>query len=126
MFTVLSYAIAAVIGLAIVYAYAASRDVFHPLIYIGPMMAFMYVWMPLKLDAANALAGFFQRDQLDFIQTLNLSGILCFVLGCLSPGAKLPLVRVPRPGISPQALAVAATVVGCIGLAAWATMIINV
>jgi hypothetical protein len=126
MFTVLSYAIAVVIGLAILYAYSNSRDVFHPLVYIGPMMAFMYAWMPLKLDSANALAGFFQRDQLDFIQVLNLSGILCFILGCLSPGSKLPSSRVRRPRISPHTLTIAATVVGCIGLAAWATMIINV
>src|ERR1700722_766916 len=97
MFTVLTYAIAVVIALAILYAYAGSRDVFHPIVYIGPMMMFMYVWMPLKLDAANGLNGFFQRDQLDFIQLLNFSAIVCFVLGCLSSGCKLPLVRVPPP-----------------------------
>ena len=44
-------------------AYDGSRDVFHPLMYLGPMLLFIYGWMPLKLNAANGLEGFFQNDR---------------------------------------------------------------
>ena len=56
-------------------AYDGSRDVFHPLMFVGPMMMFIYGWMPLKLNAAGGLEGYFQRDQLVFVESLNVLGI---------------------------------------------------
>ena len=125
MFQFLSWAILAAIAIAIWYAYAGSRDVFHPLMFLGPMMIFMYVWMPLKLDAIGGLDGFFQRDQLNFVQGLNLSGVLCFLLGCLSQGCRLPARRA-EPEFDGAVMTMAGAVVGLIGLAAWAYTIANV
>ena len=94
MFIALIWAVVIILGVAIWYAYAGSGDVFHPLMLTGPMMAFIYAWMPYKLDSIGGLAGFFQRDQLDYIQQINLCGVACFVLGCLSVGARR------RPAVS--------------------------
>jgi hypothetical protein len=126
MFTVLIWGVLVVIVAGMVYAYAGSRDVFHPLMFIGPMMLVMYAWMPFKLDSIGGLDGFFQRDQLVFIQAINLCGVACFVLGCLSPGCRLPEIRLPAPSASPMVLVASGTIAGCVGLAAWIYSIINV
>ena len=110
------------------YAYSGSRDVFHPLMFMGPMMLFMYAWMPYKLYVSGGLDGFFQIDQLITVQCINVAGMLCFVLGCLRPGCRLPVSQ-PAEALSPRAarvLIVAALVMGCVGFAAWATAIRNV
>jgi hypothetical protein len=110
------------------YAYAGSRDVFHPLIFLSPMLIFLYGWMPLKLDASGGLDGYFQRDQLVFVQFWNTLGVLCFVQGCLSVGC-----RIPRAAISGKqtervgrALLWGGTITGMAGLLAWSISIINV
>src|ERR1035441_5117797 len=87
MFEILIWASIGVVALGMAYAYAGSRDVFHPLMFIGPMMLFMYAWMPLKLSASGGLDGFFDKDQLIFVQSINFAGIVCFVLGTLSIGS---------------------------------------
>jgi len=110
------------------YAYAGSRDVFHPLIFLSPMLVFLYGWMPMKLDASGGLAGYFQRDQLVFVQFWNALGVLCFVLGCLSVGCRIP--RVATPGKQSErvgrTLLWGGTITGMAGLAAWSISIINV
>lgn len=108
------------------YAYTASRDVFHPLMFIGPMLLFMYVWMPLKLDSFGGLDGFFQRDQLDHIQSINAAGVICLVLGCLSVDPRKLMPLPPNLRISGTTLAIGGTILGCLGFAAWATTILNV
>jgi hypothetical protein len=125
MFVALTWAVMAVVALAVWYAYAGSKDVFHPLMFIGPMMVFMYAWMPLKLDSFGGLAGFFQRDQLDYIQGINILGVTCFALGCLSVGCRLPAIRRPQPKVSPSTLVLCGAVLGCIGLGAWVTTVIH-
>jgi hypothetical protein len=119
MFTALIWAVVVIVAVAMWYAYAGSRDVFHPLIFIGPMMVFMYAWMPAKLDAVGGLDGFFQRDQLDYVQFLNVCGIASFVLGCLSVGCRLPPTRPSRPNTSPSVLVLCGGLLGSIGLVAW-------
>ena len=49
MFEALLWASLAIALLGLLIAYDGSRDVFHPLFFIGPMMAFLYGWMPLQL-----------------------------------------------------------------------------
>src|ERR1700730_6912507 len=88
MFELLFWFTIAVLILNIIWAWAGTDDVFHPLMFIGPMLLFLYGWMPLKLLQANALDGFFQSDQLVFVQTVNLLGTTAFVLGCLSVGCR--------------------------------------
>jgi hypothetical protein len=125
MFVPLTYAIVGILVLTLWYAYAGSHDVFHPLMVIAPMMVFMYAWMPLKLEEINGLAGFFQRDQLDFVQLVNVCGVLCFVFGCLSVGCRIPPARPAVPNVSPGALVICGAVLGCIGVVAWAVAAIN-
>jgi hypothetical protein len=125
MFVSLTWAIVAILALTLLYAYAGSHDVFHPLMFIAPMMVFMYAWMPLKLDSINGLAGFFQRDQLDFVQGVNVCGVLCFAVGCLVVGCRIPAVAPESPNVSPGALTICGTVLGFIGVAAWAISVKN-
>jgi hypothetical protein len=125
MFTALIWAVVAVIGLAMCYAYAGSRDVFHPVMFVGPMMAFMYAWMPAKLDAIGGLDGFFQRDQLEFVQSINFFGVVCFLLGALSVGCRLPAGRRPAPVVSPVTLIASGSVLGSVGLVAWVITVIH-
>lgn len=125
MFTTLIWMVVIILGLAVWYAYCGSQDVFHPLMLIGPMMGFIYAWMPYKLDSIGGLEGFFQRDQLDYIQQINLCGVTCFILGCLSTGARRPRCRLPEPDVSPAALVFCGTILGCIGTAAWILAVIH-
>jgi hypothetical protein len=118
----------AVIGLLI--AYDGSRDVFHPLFFIGPMMAFLYGWMPLQLLHSGSLFQYFDLDQLGFVQILNLLGILAFVLACLAAGCRIRRSpQAPAPKLSAlgcRRLRIGALAVGSMGLACWLISIINV
>ena len=121
-------ALIAVLGTAI--AFDGSRDVFHPLIFIGPMMAFLYGWMPWKLYAAHGLDRFFDTQQLIFVATLNVIGVAAFVWSCLAAGVQVPrqkrhlLTRLTDRQM--QRLLLGGGIAGSIGLACWATTIINV
>lgn len=126
MFSALIWAVVAIIAVAMFYAYTVSRDVFHPLMFIGPMMIFMYAWMPAQLDSIGGLDGFFQRDQLNFVQGVNVAGIVCFILGCLTVSCRLPKLPPPIPQASAPALVIGGALLGFIGLSAWIFAIVNV
>lgn len=109
-------------------AYDGSRDVFHPLIFIGPMFAFIYGWMPVKLLLSGDIFTFFDTDQLIHVQWINLLGVAAFVGGCLAAGARRPRQKsIPAalPAAAAQRFAIGAGLVGGIGLAAWLTLIIK-
>jgi hypothetical protein len=128
MFDLLLWAaIVIAIGGAI-YAYTGSRDVFHPLMFLSPMLVFLYGWMPLKLDASGGLDGYFQKDQLVFVQSWNTLGVLCFILGCLSVGCRHPrAARIKRQSDNVgRVLLWGGAIAGGLGLAAWMISIINV
>jgi hypothetical protein len=120
----------AVIAIAgIVIAFDGSRDAFHPLIYIGGMLLFLYAWMPFKLFQANGLERFFDRDQLQFVQTLNILGVLAFVVACLSVGVRLKGPRADAARLSRQTcnrLLIGGAIAGTLGLTCWSITIINV
>jgi hypothetical protein len=130
MFNVLLWAVVAIIVAGILYALDGSKDVFHPLVFIGPMMLFIYAWMPFRLLAADGLARFLDAEQLVHVQTLNVCGILAFVLGCLSVGVKVkakPKVR--RRELSDETcrrLLIGSAILGSIGLVCWMITIVNV
>ncbi len=117
----------AIVGIAV--AFDGSRDAFHPMIYIGGMLLFLYAWMPFKLSQANGLERFFDLGQLYYVQTLYILGVLAFVIACLSVGVKL---RGPRAGaarLSQQTcnrLLIGGGITGMIGLTCWSITIINV
>jgi len=126
MFELLIYLVVAIVAVGIIYAYSKSRDVFHPLMFIGPMMIVMYAWMPYKLYSIGGLNGYFQEDQLQFVQWINVAGVAAFVLGCMTKGLSLPKYRPAEPEISPVTLLICGAVVGGLGLAAWVTTIMGV
>jgi hypothetical protein len=129
MFELLIWLTIAVLSCSIVWAWDGSHDVFHPLMFIGPMLLFLYGWMPLKLFRANGLEGFFQTDQLVFVQTVNLLGTTAFAVGCLSVGCRnaAPLkARLRLTDMAAERLLNGALIVGAIGLAAWLISINNV
>ena len=112
-----------------VIAFDGSRDVFHPLVFIGPMLAFLYGWMPFELLRHNAFAQFFDEGQLIFVQWLNVFGVLAFVLGCLGAGVRIRKTRFAQRKMSPlgaRRLLVASGVIGGLGLICWLITIHNV
>ena len=134
MFEAMLWMAAAICAIAVIAAFDGSRDVFHPLMFVGPMLGFLYAWMPSKLLAADGLARFFDPDQLLFVQRLNLLGLLAFVVACLAAGVRLPR-PVTAPDISPRArlspeacrrLLIGGVVSGLVGLGCWLVTIHNV
>ena len=107
-----------------------SRDVFHPLLFIGPMFAFLYGWMPWKLHSAGGLAQYLDDDQLLLVQELFVLGVLAFVLACLAAGVR-GQQRVGERALqsSPETakrLLAGGALIGAVGLLCWAITIINV
>jgi hypothetical protein len=122
---------AAIALMGAVLALDGSRDAFHPLIFIGPMLAFLYGWMPWKLYSEDGLARFFDHGQLVFIAVLNVLGILAFVASCLAVGLRAGhLKRAPATEPLSRAglirLQVGGCVAGTFGFVCWAITIVNV
>lgn len=130
MFEILLVAGVLIVIFGVAVAFDGSRDIFHPLILIGPMLLFLYAWMPYKLLAARGLEAFFDNDQLVFVQALNVCGIAAFVLGCLSAGVRVG--HISGDGSSDLTHAAShrilagSIVAGGIGLTCWLIAIINV
>ena len=121
------------IGGAVI-AFDSNRDVFHPLIFIAPMLAFLYAWMPWRLSTAGGLAQFFGDDQLIKVQCFFLISVLAFVTACLSAGIKKPALVPQRWQLTSSAIKgefasrilIGAVITGLMGLLCWAITIINV
>jgi hypothetical protein len=128
MFEILLWAVATVIAVAVLVAWDGSRDVFHPVMFLGPLMAFLYAWMPMRLNENGGLDGFFQSDQLVWVQSWNLAGVVAILTGCLSSGARVPPLN-GRPTLSVaggRQLIIGGTITGLLGLACWVMSIGNV
>ena len=122
-----------IVAVGILIAYDGSRDVFHPLIFIGPMMVFLYAWMPYQLFSSNSLQQYFTSNQLVSVQTLNALGILAFVLACLAASnLKMTRKRERFAGVERLSatgcnrLRIGAVVTGSVGLTCWLISIVNV
>ncbi len=129
-FELLLWAVAGIAAFAVVCALDGSRDVFHPLVFIGPMLAFLYSWMPSRLLASDGLARFFDGDQLLHVQRLNVLGVLAFVLSCLAAGVRVKRrPSDPIHALSPSSchrLLAGSALLGLLGLICWSITIINV
>ena len=129
IFQIMLFGVAAIAIIGVVCALDGSRDVFHPLLLIAPMLGLLYAWMPWKLLTVNGLAQFFDEEQLRFVQTLNLLGVLAFVACCLAVGVRIPRKSRKRVYLSARSvnrLLIGGAIAGIIGLGCWATTIINV
>ena len=84
-FLLLTFCIGIVTLGSIVLAYKRSRDSFHPLIYLGLMLFVLYCYIPLSLFFSDSerLRTFLSIEQLEYIQSLNLLGILSLYAGVL-------------------------------------------
>jgi hypothetical protein len=128
VFELLLAATAAIALGGIIVAYDGSRDVFHPLVIIGPMLAFLYFWMPYKLLLNDGLSRFFDNEQLAHVQLLNLLGVLAFIVACLSIGVRVKSRSIPLTMTSRTTtrLLIGAVVLGSVGLVCWGITIENV
>jgi hypothetical protein len=131
MFEPLLWAALVIAALGVFCVLDGSRDVFHPLVFIAPMLAFIYGWMPLRLLAADGLSRFFDHEQLVYVQSLNVAGMVAFIGACLAVGLKaqrsIPSRR--RPAVNALAchrLRIGGAIVGSIGLLCWLISIKNV
>jgi len=108
----------------------SSHDAFHPLVFIGPMMAFLYGWMPWNLLSQDGLSRYFDTDQMTFVATLNLLGVLAFVVCCLGAGVRIKKKKAQSPTqLSRRTLSRLLTggmIAGTIGLLCWLIAIVNV
>ena len=130
MFEVLLWAVVALVAAALFLAWDSSRDLLHPVFFLGPMFAFLYAWMPLKLLRIGAIDAFFDRGEVTGVQLANVIGIAAFLFGCVAASWGVRRVRraAPFPMTEPMAnrLLIGGTVCGLIGSAAWMISIVNV
>jgi hypothetical protein len=121
-----------IVAVGILIAFDATRDVFHPLIFIGPMLAFLYCWMPWQLYHSGGMDRFLNYHQLVHVQTLFVLGVLAFVLGCLSPGVKVGSLKANRDNLAETSelmarrLLIGGALVGLVGWTCWVITIHNV
>lgn len=89
MFTGLIAATAIVLALAMLHAWATTRDPFHPMLLLGGLLGFMYVFMPAHLDLSDphGLRLLVSDEQLVRVQTINLLGVAALCAGVLHGAA---------------------------------------
>jgi hypothetical protein len=129
MFDVLLWSALIITAAALVFALDGSRDVFHPVVFIAPMMAFLYWWMPFRLQQHDGLQRYLDLDQLQFVQLLNVAGIAAFLGSCLAVGCRFARSAnsyEPLSSLTCQRLRVGGALVGSVGLTCWIISIINV
>lgn len=130
MFEALLVAVLLILVLALVCALDGSRDVFHPLVFIAPMMALLYAWMPFKLWSAGGLDQFFDNSQLLFVQSVNVLGVFAFVSACLLAGVRIGKVsaaKTPELGrAGSDRMTISAAIAGFLGFICWGITIVNV
>lgn len=73
-----------VIVFAMIVAYERTRDPLHPMMYLGPMMLYIYALIPSILFYRGMLPQYFRSDEGPiFAQTVTLLSILALCIGCL-------------------------------------------
>jgi oligosaccharide repeat unit polymerase len=74
---------AAVIAVSMVTAYSRSRDPLHPLMFLGPMCLYVYVFRPCALLRNGKLNEFLNDNQILFAQYMFTLGITLLCVGSL-------------------------------------------
>lgn len=109
------------------YGYRTSRDTLHPLLFLGPMLAFSYSLTPLVLVAEGDIWLWLPVDDMDLVQFYYFLGVLSLSLGVLAAGSPRKLRRqpwMPSPQMRRQ-LRKAGLVLGGLGVAAFVYMVRN-
>ncbi len=111
------------------WAYYRTRDTFHPLVLMAPMLLALYVFVPLKLWTEDSLSIFFTVEQLEFVQWVNLLGVTCLCLGALMGDRKGTVEPSAIPELHPLArkrVTRSAMLLGTLGVLAFGYLIVNV
>jgi hypothetical protein len=126
MLEVLVWLTAALCLGAFLFGYFKYRDVFHPLIILPPMCAFIYVYMPLHFIKTGDLFQFVSEDQAVFVQMLVIAVLGVFFAGCVGGSLERPIAFRPAPQpVNPYVLHKGAYILGGIGMLAWVYTIKN-
>jgi len=108
--------------------YRSSRDTFHPLVFLGPMLAYSYGLTPLLLLYSGGPWRWLPREAMPYVQLYYLLGVLMITAGVLSAG-RPPRKRAkpwdPAPALRRQ-LRSSGLLLGGIGVAAFYYMVDNV
>jgi len=109
-------------------AYLCTRDTFHPLMFLGPMLAYPYFVTPLMLDQ-DVVERFLPTEWLPFVQMVYLMGVVSLALGALYAGRPRQRRTAGDWSLTPRLrgrLRLAGQALGLIGVAAYFHMVFNV
>ena len=107
------------------------KDTLHPLVYLMPMAAFMYVYMPLSLYDETGALYYFSMEELALVQGYNLLCVVGLLAGCYLSSWRwrdhsLGDLSVMKMPIGKHHLRHVAYILGSLGFLAYAYQIINV
>ena len=129
MFELLCIATGLVILMTALFAYAGSRDAFHPAVVIAPTFGYMFAVSPIMLNSGGGLEYYFSAEQLSHVQLIYLLSVISFAVGLLSirparATARWRAIDLPIP--MAKRLYQAAIAMGVLSGAAYLHMIDNV
>ncbi len=129
IFNLLTVLIAVVCLGAIALAALRYRDSFHPLAYLGAMLGILYVGYPAYLRTTDQLWVFLNEGELEFIQTVNLVGVVSMLLGLIVGSGRTSTRPAPLT-VLPEAvnrrLRAGALAIGLVSLVGYVYGVINV
>ena len=111
---------------SVVFAWRHYRDVFHPVVLIGLMFFFMYVYMPYQLSQDDRTFTYLSTEQMVLYQAVLLASITAFVAGCcLGSSGRRRDRRAPADVVDPRRIRSYGYILGFIGFLAWVYTIQN-
>lgn len=103
-------------------AYARTRDPLHPLMFIGPMLLYVYIFKPGRLLWRGDLQKFLTDPQIEVAQLLFFLGIAAFCTGALwGSGKRRGRIWLELTPARRQKLVQLGSWLGCLALAAYWT-----
>ena len=76
------------------------KDTLHPLAFLMPMAAFIYVYMPLDATCQMMLNNSFSHAQIGFVQMINFLSLAALIIGCYYGSERPPTRRRITTGVS--------------------------
>jgi hypothetical protein len=111
-------------------ALQTKSDPFHPLIYLGAMLAYFYSWVPLQSGVLDDVRGL-SPSEVNAISQIYMLGVAAVVLGCLWGGrgrgtARPTELRAAVGKRIGKILWKGGTVLGGVGILSWIVQIATV